>query len=208
MTTVNRTLLEKKSVATKNLPRPRVISYEMRMQTEDEALAMAAGQGDRAAFATLIDRHYDRIFRIAWRLSGSKDHAEDLAQEVCMKLPRALRGFRGDAKFTTWLYRVTLNAARDAGRKAGTRAKAAEAYLREADVHVMADGEDALSGWLARAMAALKPDLAETAALIVGEGLAQAEAAAALGVSPGTIAWRMSEVKKALSAIAEADEMK
>ena len=48
----------------------------------------------------------------------------------------------------------------------------------------------------------LKPDLAETAALIVGEELSQAEAAEVLGVSPGTVAWRMSEVKKALAALA------
>ena len=97
------------------------------METGDEALAQAAGQGDRAAFATLVNRHYDRLFRLCWRLTGSATLAEDLAQEVCVKLPLALRSFRGEAKFTTWLYRVALNAVRDDARRAATRAKALEA---------------------------------------------------------------------------------
>ena len=173
------------------------------METGDEALAQAAGQGDRAAFATLVNRHYDRLFRLCWRLTGSEATAEDLAQEICLKLPRALRSFRGDAKFTTWLYRVALNAVRDAARRAATRSKALEALARE-PVAPPDEAED-LSRWLAAAMARLKPDLAETAALIVGEELSQAEAAEALGVSPGTVAWRMSEVKKALAAMAAED---
>lgn len=179
----------------------------MRMETGDEALAQAAGRGDRAAFATLVDRHYDRLYRLAWRLTGSATEAEDLAQEICLKLPRALRAYRAEAKFTTWLYRVALNAARDAGRRAATRAKAMAAYAAEpAEVsHAPAGGEEDLSVWLAAAMARLKPDLAETAALIVGEELTQAEAAEALGVPPGTVAWRMSEVKKALAAMAAED---
>lgn len=176
---------------------------DMRMETSDEALATAAGQGDRAAFATLVARHYDLLFRLAWRLTGSEDRAADLAQEVCLKLPRALRSFRGEAKFTTWLYRVALNAARDAGRRDASRAKAMAAYAVEPQAPPERD--DTLSDWLAAAMARLKPDLAETAALIVGEGLAQKEAAEILGVTTGTVGWRMAEVKKALKDMAAED---
>ena len=99
------------------------------METDDNALAMAAGGGDRAAFAALIDRHYDRIFRFAWRLTGAADQAEDLAQDVSILLARRIRQFRGDAKFTTWLYQVTLNAARDAGRRNATRGKATGGFF-------------------------------------------------------------------------------
>ena len=76
---------------------------------------------------------------------------------------------------------------------------------KEAAVERSARTAVSLSAWLAGAMARLKPDLAETAALIVGEELTQAEAAEALGVPPGTVAWRMSEVKKALAAMAAED---
>ena len=93
------------------------------METDDNALALAAGSGDRAAFATLIDRHYDRIFRFAWRLTGAADLAEDLAQDVVILLAKRISQFRGDAKFTTWLYQVTLNAARDAGRVRAPRVR-------------------------------------------------------------------------------------
>ncbi|MEM8753340.1 MAG: RNA polymerase sigma factor [Pseudomonadota bacterium] len=175
----------------------------MRMRTEDEALAIAAGRGDRAAFAALVERSYDRLFRLCWRLTGSADRAEDLAQEVCVKLPRALRSYRGDAAFATWLHRIALNAARDAARRDGARNRAMAGYAAEAPLRAP-DGEaDEADAWLQAALARLKPDLAETAALVVGEGMSQADAAQVLGVSPGTVAWRMSEVKKALRAAAE-----
>ena len=176
------------------------------METDDNALALAAGEGDRAAFAALIDRHYDRIFRFAWRLTGAADQAEDLAQDVSILLARRIRQFRGDAKFTTWLYQVTLNAARDAGRRNATRCKAMDRYAEDLDRSMAEDRDRATSvEWLQTALATLRDDWRETAALVVGEGLTQAEAGEALGISEGTVAWRMTEVKKALTAFAEAE---
>ena len=58
------------------------------------------------------------------------------------------------------------------------------------------------AGWLATAMARLSPELRDTVALVLGEELTQAEAASVLGLSEGTIAWRMSDVKKRLRAMA------
>ena len=176
------------------------------METDNNALALAAGEGDRAAFAALIDRHYDRIFRFAWRLTGAADQAEDLAQDVSILLARRIRQFRGDAKFTTWLYQVTLNAARDAGRRNATRCKAMDRYAEDLDRSMAEDRDRATSAeWLQTALATLRDDWRETAALVVGEGLTQAEAGEALGISEGTVAWRMTEVKKALTAFAEAE---
>ena len=54
----------------------------MLMDTPDEMLATAAAQGDRAAFAVLVGRHYDRIHGLAWRLTGAKAEAEDLTQDI------------------------------------------------------------------------------------------------------------------------------
>ena len=87
-------------------------------ETADNALALQAAAGDRAAFARLIDRHFDRIHALAWRFAGGPPDCEDLAQDVCMALGQKIRSFRGDAGFTTWLYRVVLNAARDRWRRA------------------------------------------------------------------------------------------
>ncbi|HMO06683.1 MAG TPA: RNA polymerase sigma factor [Paracoccaceae bacterium] len=171
------------------------------METPDETLARAAARGDRAAFAALVGRHYDRIFGLAWRLTGRRDAAEDLAQDICAGLPAKLASFRAEARFTTWLYRVVVNAAEDARRRQATRSRAAEGWGdweagRQADIAE----ERAAQDWLAQAMRCLPPDVQATLALTLGEGLNQAEAAEVLGVAEGTVAWRMSEAKRRLRA--------
>ncbi len=175
----------------------------MLMDTPDETLALAARSGDRAAFGILIGRHYDRVFRLAWRLSGARADAEDLAQDVCAALPAKLAGWRGEARFSTWLYRVVMNAAHDQRRRAAVRSKASDGWgdweiARQDEISVEAERMD----WLKSAMARLSPELRDTAALVLGEELTQAEAGLVLGLSEGTIAWRMSEMKKRLKAMA------
>jgi len=83
------------------------------MTVSDESLALAAAKGDAEAFAALLERRYDDLFRLAFRLTGSRSEAEDLTQDVCAALPAKLAGFRGEARFTTWLWRVAVNAAHD-----------------------------------------------------------------------------------------------
>ncbi|NEX47019.1 RNA polymerase sigma factor [Pseudotabrizicola algicola] len=178
------------------------------METLDETLALAAAGGDRAAFAALVTRHYDRIFALAWRLTGSRAEAEDLAQEICAALPHRLRGWRAEARFTTWLYRVVVNAAHDARRRAAARSRAADGWGNWELARQDAIAEDrAAQDWLAEAMSRLPAELRDTVALVLGEEMTQAEAGAVLGLSEGTIAWRMSEVKKRLRSMA-AEEAK
>jgi RNA polymerase sigma-70 factor (ECF subfamily) len=173
----------------------------MRMDTPDEMLARAAAGGDRAAFAALVGRHYDRITAFAWRLTGSRADAEDLAQEICAALPRKLAGWRGEGRFTTWLYRVVLNGAQDLRRRQAVRMRAAQGWgdWEVARHEAIAEGR-AAEAWLAEAMARLPAELRETVALTLGEELTQAEAAGVLGVAEGTVAWRMAEVKRRLRA--------
>ena len=64
----------------------------MRMSVPDETLAAAAADGDADAFSALLGRHYDRVFRIAFRLTGSHAEAEDLTQDIAMALPAKLGG--------------------------------------------------------------------------------------------------------------------
>jgi RNA polymerase sigma-70 factor (ECF subfamily) len=176
----------------------------MRMMTSDESLARAAAGGDGAAFASLVERHYELVFRVAWRILGNRADAEDLAQDVCVALPGKLRNYRGEARYTTWLYRVTVNAARDLFRRSAARARAGDGW---GDLEALARAEaeertEALA-WLGSAMQALRPELRETVALVLGEEMSHAGAGDVLGVSEGTVSWRMSEVRKALRAQAE-----
>lgn len=181
----------------------RVSDTVMLMGTPDDTLANAAAGGDRAAFAALIARHYDRIFGLAYRLTGSRAEAEDLTQDICAALPVKLRHWRGEARFTTWLYRVVINGVHDLRRRQATRGRASIGWgdwetARQDEIVT----SRALHDWLADAMGRLSPELRDTAALVLGEEMTQAEAGAVLGVSEGTIAWRMSEMKKRLRAMA------
>ena len=179
----------------------------MLMETDDETLARAAAVGDRSVFGVLLARHYDRIFGLAWRLTGSRAEAQDLTQDICAALPAKLAQWRGEARFTTWLYRVTVNAAYDLRRRQATRAKASAGWgdweiARQDEIAVQAEALD----WLTTAMQRLSPELRDTVALVLGEELTQAQAAEVLGVSEGTVAWRMSDVKKRLRALAAEDQ--
>lgn len=75
--------------------------------------------GDPRAFTELMERHQRRVYNLAYRMLGNAPDAADAAQEVFLTCLRKLSGFRGDAAFSTWLYRVALNVCHDALRKRG-----------------------------------------------------------------------------------------
>lgn len=68
-------------------------------------------EGNRQAFATLVDRHKDMVFTIAVKILRNREDAEEVAQDVFVKAFNALPTFKGDAKFSTWLYRIAYNTA-------------------------------------------------------------------------------------------------
>jgi RNA polymerase sigma-70 factor (ECF subfamily) len=176
----------------------------MRMTVDDENLARAAAQGDGTAFGVLLERHYDRLFGLCFRLTGIRAEAEDLTQDICAALPAKLQHFRGESRFATWLYRVAVNAAHDRRRRHATHRKAADGWgdweiARQDEITESQVAHD----WLNRAMGALPDELRETVALVMDGELTQATIAQVLGISEGTVAWRMSEVKKRLRAIKE-----
>lgn len=176
-------------------------------EADDETLAQRAAGGDRDAFAALLERHYDRVHRIGLRLLGEGPEAEDLAQDVCIALARRIRSFRGDSRFTTWLYRVVVNAARDAHRR---RVAARRAHEAAAEIEPLVSAGHAARcaelAWLDAALATLSADLRETAVLVLSEDFSHAEAGIVLGVRESTVSWRMHEVRKQLRKLAKAGE--
>src|SRR5262245_58103123 len=111
------------------------------MDMSDLDLARRAKNGDGTAFRLLLERHYDAIFRLARRLLGSAAEAEDLAQEICLGLAARIASFKGESQFSTWLYRVVLNACRDHRRKQASQARYQTAYMAFA-AHEAADWAD------------------------------------------------------------------
>ncbi len=100
----------------------------------DAELVEKAVSGDRRAFGQLVERHYDFVHAVAWRWSGNAADAEDIAQDVCVRLGTAVRGFRGTSRFRTWLYTLTLNAARDHKRRQMRDTSRIQAYANEQPV--------------------------------------------------------------------------
>lgn len=173
----------------------------------DGSLAKRAAAGDRAAFAALLERHYDRIFRLGARVLGDIDEAADLAQDVCVALPGKLASYRGESKFTTWLYRVALNAARDALRRRATRQRGERGYAElDALERARLAARACESSWLRAALGCLSEELRTTVVLVIEEGLRHAEAGEVLGVSESTVSWRMHEVRRRLRALAAEEE--
>ena len=174
------------------------------MTNDDRELAKRACAGDRAAFQQLLERHYDTAYRFAFRFTRNVEDAEDIAQDVCLGLAHKLKTFRGKSQFTTWLYRVVVNACRDHARKqqSSQTMQANYAVFRAQDA---ADQRhDAMRlDWLSHAVASLEPKLRETAILVLAEDLSHAETASALGCAEGTVSWRMHEIAKKLKTMVE-----
>jgi RNA polymerase sigma-70 factor (ECF subfamily) len=165
----------------------------------DADLVAAAGAGDRYAFETLLRRHYDRIHGLAWQLTGSRADADDIAQDVCLALAGTIGGFRGEARFSTWLCGITVNACRDLRRRRRSFAGLTDKLAVLAGLAAAPDGRDAYdAAWINSAIARLKPALRETVVLVAGQQLTHAEAAEILGIAENTVAWRMHEARRLL----------
>ncbi|MCX7798946.1 MAG: sigma-70 family RNA polymerase sigma factor [Fimbriimonadales bacterium] len=87
----------------------------------DEALVRQAREGDFGAFERLFERHRVMVYRIAYRMTGRKDDAEDLTQDAFLKAYQNLHRYRDEARFTTWLVRIVTNLATDRARMANRR---------------------------------------------------------------------------------------
>ena len=126
-------------------------------------------EGDAAAFQILLERHYDSVYRIAFRFSGLREDAEDIAQDVCACLVLKLRSFKGDASsplgFTGWW----VNAVRDLQRKQASAGRVNRDYSELQD---LARGEEQEAAkeiaWLYGALDAVGENLRETAVLVLG----------------------------------------
>lgn len=152
---------------------------------DDDRLLAGIAAGDGTAFAQLRGRHLNRIFSLALRVTGSRADAEDAAQEAFTRAWRKASTWRpGEAKFSTWLYRVTMNLCIDARRKP-------RADQLDLDLPVVDPALGAESVLLAQeqdqqvraAMAALPERQREAMALCYTLGLSNAEAAATMEIS-------------------------
>lgn len=164
-----------------------------RVDAQMMALVARVQAGDTAAFADLVERCYRRIHRWALGWTGDPDDAEDVTQEVLVRLHHHLSRYRGQARFTTWLYQITRNAAIDHERRRQRRVRAAQRHLLlEESARAATPGPDAgieRAELLVAVRAAFKdlpPRQREVFDLVDLQGYAAVEAAEMLDMKPVT----------------------
>jgi len=164
--------------------------------------------GDERAFEELVRRHERRVFRLLLRMLGSREEAEDVAQEAFLSLHRHGHRFRREARFSTFVYRVAANAALNRRRTLGrNRNRVNELKVRqEAGFELPPaprDPEDAAAGSEAQArvqeaLIELPPDLRVAVVLYDIEGQSYQEVARVLGIPEGTVKSRIHRARSAL----------
>jgi RNA polymerase sigma-70 factor (ECF subfamily) len=164
--------------------------------------------GDESAFATLIRRHERRVFGLLLRMLGNVQEAEDVAQETFLNLHRHGHRFRSQSRFSTFLYRVAVNAALNRRRSLGRRRARTEALERRQmagdDLPASPrDPEDSAAGAqvqarVQREVLSLPPHLRVPLVLFDIEGLSYSDVASVLQVAEGTVKSRIHRARQAL----------
>lgn len=169
-----------------------------------EALVDRARSGDRAAFEELVRATYADTYTLAYRLTGDEEDARDVVQETYLRAFRGLKRFRGDAQFTTWLYRITANCANThLGRRVRHRHEELEDddsvvdERPEADPQQRAENE-ALRGRLRGAIEALPPRLRAVVVLRDVYDLPHEAIAEELGISESAAKVRLHRARRRL----------
>jgi RNA polymerase sigma-70 factor (ECF subfamily) len=170
----------------------------------DEELLAAHLRGDRDAFGQLVGRHERRVYGICLRMLGNREDAQDAAQEAFLSALRRAAGFRQEAAFSTWLYRIAVNAATDQARRRG-RARTIPLEPEDAGVAVPArvhgdPGDEVATAVTVQAALTTVPEEFRAAVVLCDLlRLPYAEAAAALGVPVGTVKSRVYRGRLALA---------
>jgi RNA polymerase sigma-70 factor (ECF subfamily) len=172
--------------------------------TRDEDLVRRYLSGDRAAFAALVERHERRVYNLALRMTGREEDARDAAQEAFLTVLRKLSSFRGEAAFTTWLHRVTVNACYDLLRK---RQRAPLLERGDEDLPAPEPPPEpdhaetmSLSIDVQRALMEVPQDFRAVMILHDVQDLPHEEVAAILGIPVGTVKSRLHRGRIALAA--------
>ena len=160
-----------------------------------------AQRGDRSAFEALLRRHYDTMYRMAYKWCGNREDAQDITQSACIKLARAIQSFRFQSAFLTWLYPLVINTAKDwvkarARHPAGDGADPDCAQAPSAEQTVYANQ-------VLDRIRALPEREREAVYLVFSEGLSHREAALAMDCRESTVSWYIHEARKKLRSLRE-----
>jgi RNA polymerase sigma-70 factor, ECF subfamily len=169
--------------------------------TERE-LVGACQRGDRDAFRALFEAYKNKVYSIAYRFAGNEGTAMDIAQDTFVKLFSAIRDFRGDSSFDTWIYRMVVNSCLDHRRRGWRLLPLADDFAGSLPATARSSLDELLRSEMGERVRAaidrLSPDLRIVIVLRYTEGLSYDEIAEVLACSVGTIASRLNRAHKKL----------
>ena len=176
------------------------------MGPENEpGLASGRRTGDWSAFEALLDECRDRAYRLAYRLTGSHDDADEVLQDALVRAFHGMSGFRGEGRFSTWFWRILIRCAADHCRV--RRRREAVVGVALSQTHQVADaGSDPskkvsteeLREAVDEAILMLPVEQRTALVLVAFDRLSYADAAHVLQCPEGTLAWRIAEARKRL----------
>ncbi|HZO02426.1 MAG TPA: RNA polymerase sigma factor [Burkholderiales bacterium] len=175
------------------------------MEAPDEELMLAYGQGDAGAFETLYKRHRGPLYRFMVRALKHRSAAEELFQEVWIRVIESRSRYAPQARFTTWLYTIAHNLLVDHWRKKGLSLASLDAEdvaVESANPARRAEGREALARLL-QAIEALPPAQREAFLLHEESGLTVAEIAAATGTNEEAAKSRLRYAMAKLKAVVD-----
>lgn len=176
----------------------------MEEREEERDWVRRSQSGDPEAFEALVQRYQRMIHALAFRMTGSSADAEDLAQEVFIRAYRQLGSFRGDAKFSSWIYRIGVNTCLNWKKAAQRREKLHQDWADCGQTPSGPPGELAVR--VQEALLQLPAKQRAAVVLTVYDGLNHAEAARMLGCSETTISWRIFVARKQLKRLLRVNE--
>ena len=188
------------SLAPSRLDEAGRVSVETREEEERAWIRRARG-GDQDAFRQLVDRYRDQVLETALRIVRSREEAEEVAQDSFVRAWRALEGFREEARFSTWLYRITTRRALDAAartRKRSDREVGVDPEVLEGAAAPSAAATDLRR--LERVLGDLDPTRRAVVTLFYLRDLSIAEVADSLGMPEGTVKTHLHRSRSALRA--------
>jgi RNA polymerase sigma-70 factor (ECF subfamily) len=170
---------------------------QQRIVTDDEGILISRSkEGDLDAFAELIRLHQRMIYSLTYRMCGSSVAAEDLTQETFILAHRRLETFKGNAKYSSWLYRIAINLCLRWRKSEKRRGLADGEWASEQTPSH--SGENEVER-VREALARLSPKLRAAVILTAYDGLTHAEAADVLGCAEATLSGRLFSARRQLA---------
>lgn len=168
---------------------------------QDVELIERCQLGDSNAFELLINIHYDTVHRFAYRWCADPSNAQDITQIACIKLAKNIKTFRFESSFTSWLYQLVINCAKDY-YKSPTQHNTREEQHDNLEVTSNSQRDSSASRFYAHQIlehiAQLQDDLRDTLILVYAKGMSHQQAAKQLHIKESTVSWRVHEARKIL----------